>query len=141
MRDAATVILLREDTGGLQVYLLQRVQTMAFASGMHVFPGGTVDPRDAGTAVPLPEHWPERLHADPGPAAALVGAAIRETFGETGVLVATTAQARPSWDGDRLALLRHETSLAQVLPERHRPARRAAGVEPLDHAREGAAPL
>ena len=48
-RDASTVVLLREgdgQPGGLEVYLLRRVDQMAFAAGFCVFPGGGVDPRD-----------------------------------------------------------------------------------------------
>ncbi|MBC7374352.1 MAG: NUDIX hydrolase, partial [Frankiales bacterium] len=43
-RDAATVALLRDSPAGPEVYLLRRVRGMAFAGGMHVFPGGSVDP-------------------------------------------------------------------------------------------------
>ena len=50
-RPAATVVLLRDSPHGVEAYLLRRVTTMAFAAGMHVFPGGTVDPRDADTAL------------------------------------------------------------------------------------------
>ena len=38
-RDAATVALLRDAERGPEVYLLRRVRTMAFAGGMHGFPG------------------------------------------------------------------------------------------------------
>lgn len=78
IRDASTVVLLRDsDGGGVEAWLLTRVTRMAFAAGMTVFPGGCVEPGDAL----LP--W-----AGPAPAqAALVGAAVRETFEETGVLL------------------------------------------------------
>jgi 8-oxo-dGTP pyrophosphatase MutT (NUDIX family) len=46
-RDAATIALIRDGAAGLEVYLLRRVRGMAFAGGMHVFPGGSVDPADA----------------------------------------------------------------------------------------------
>ncbi|HZX07535.1 MAG TPA: NUDIX hydrolase, partial [Kribbella sp.] len=39
-RPAATVILVRD--APLEVYLLRRQRTMAFAAGMTVFPGGRV---------------------------------------------------------------------------------------------------
>jgi 8-oxo-dGTP pyrophosphatase MutT (NUDIX family) len=77
IRDAATVVLLRDGEGGVEAWLLTRVARMAFAAGMTVFPGGRVEASDAD----LP--W-----AGPPPAdAALVGAAVRETFEETGVLL------------------------------------------------------
>ena len=46
VRAAASVVLVREADLGLEVFLLRRAQTMAFAPGMHVFPGGRVDPED-----------------------------------------------------------------------------------------------
>jgi 8-oxo-dGTP pyrophosphatase MutT (NUDIX family) len=46
-RQAATVILLRDGTPGLEVYLLRRTRGMPFAGGMTAYPGGGVDPRDA----------------------------------------------------------------------------------------------
>jgi 8-oxo-dGTP pyrophosphatase MutT (NUDIX family) len=52
-RDAATVMLLRSAgaPGGLEVYMLRRKSSMAFAPGAFVFPGGSVDPRDADEHV------------------------------------------------------------------------------------------
>ncbi len=54
---AATVALVRDGDGGLEVLLMRRPGSMAFAPGMHVFPGGRVDPQaDARPLVrgPLP---------------------------------------------------------------------------------------
>ena len=45
-RHASTVVLLRDGDAGVEAYLLRRLGTMAFAGGMYVFPGGSVDPRD-----------------------------------------------------------------------------------------------
>src|SRR3954464_8096683 len=45
-RHASTVVLLRDRPDGMRAYLLRRTRTMAFAAGMYVFPGGSVDPRD-----------------------------------------------------------------------------------------------
>ena len=42
-RPAATVILLRDAGSGLEAYVLRRRSSMAFAAGMHAFPGGSVD--------------------------------------------------------------------------------------------------
>src|SRR5207249_10564326 len=49
---ASTVVLLRSGRDGLEVLLTRRPSSMAFAAGMHVFPGGRVDPgdRDPGVA-------------------------------------------------------------------------------------------
>src|SRR5215210_4680744 len=122
-RDAATVVLLRDRPAGPEVYLLRRAPSMAFAAGMHVFPGGSVDPRDAAQATawagPPPSHWAGLLGCDEELARALVCAAVRETFEESGILlagsspddvVADTTEA--SWEDDRLALLDRSLSLA-----------------------------
>ena len=93
-RNAATVVLVRPGTAsdGPEVYLLRRQASMAFAAGMCVFPGGGVDPRDFDHAVawagPSPASWAERLGTDEAMARALVCAAVRETFEESGVLLA-----------------------------------------------------
>jgi 8-oxo-dGTP pyrophosphatase MutT (NUDIX family) len=68
-RVAATVVLLRPATSGFEVYAIRRATTMAFASGMYAFPGGSVEPGDAG--VPA--------------------AAVRELAEETGVRLAADA--------------------------------------------------
>jgi len=47
VREAATVVLLRDGADGLETWLMRRVPRMAFAPGMSVFPGGGVDPVDA----------------------------------------------------------------------------------------------
>jgi len=47
---AATVVIVRDATSGLEVLLLRRSDVGAFA-GMWVFPGGRVDDDDAGTDV------------------------------------------------------------------------------------------
>ena len=128
-RDAATVVLLRDRPAGPEVYLLRRAPSMAFAAGMHVFPGGSVDPRDATQATawagPSPQRWAELLGCDEELARALVCAAVRETFEESGILLAggsrddvvadTTAA---DWEDDRLALLDRSLSLAEMLSRR-----------------------
>ena len=91
-RDAATVILLRAAPGDPEVYLLRRLSSMAFAPGAYVFPGGKVDDRDTegghGWAGPPPEQLALALGVPPAGVAALVRAAVRETFEECGVLLA-----------------------------------------------------
>jgi 8-oxo-dGTP pyrophosphatase MutT (NUDIX family) len=129
-RHASTVVLLRDAADGMQAYLLRRTQTMAFAAGMYVFPGGSVDPRDemlddAAWVGPAPTEWAGLLSADERMAKALVCAAVRETFEESGVLlagpgpdtvVADTTGA--DWEADRLALIARELSLAGMLARR-----------------------
>src|SRR5436305_11482184 len=89
-KHAATVVLLRDGASGLEAYLLRRTRSMAFAAGMYVFPGGRVDPRDEALsddawAGPPPTAWAQLLTADESLTKALVCAAVRETFEESGV--------------------------------------------------------
>jgi 8-oxo-dGTP pyrophosphatase MutT (NUDIX family) len=92
VKDASTVILLRDGASGPEVFLLRRVVSMEFAGGMTVFPGGGVDPQDASADVawagPPISWWAERFGVDEARAKALVCAAVRETFEECGVLLA-----------------------------------------------------
>lgn len=86
VRVAATVLLLRPAAPRFEVYLLRRAATMAFASGMYAFPGGAVDPVDAG-GPPLAGTWADRLGRPEPEAQAVVRAAVRELAEETGVRV------------------------------------------------------
>jgi 8-oxo-dGTP pyrophosphatase MutT (NUDIX family) len=125
-RDAATVVLLRDTDAGLEAFLLRRVVGMAFAGGMTVFPGGGVDRRDADAAVawtgPEPEWWAERFDCAVPLARALVCAAVRETFEESGVLLAgpdadsVVSDTRP-YAPARKSLVEREFSLAQFLAD------------------------
>ena len=128
-RLAATVVLLREHDGGPQAYLLRRRASMAFAGGMYAYPGGGVDPRDGGSVIdwagPNAEEWAERLGCSPETAQAVVCAAVRETFEESGVLLAgpdeRTVVADVSgeeWRAARAALEAHELSFAEFLTGR-----------------------
>ncbi len=128
-RSAATVVLLRPGAGGVESYLLRRHLGMAFAGGMYAFPGGGVDPRDedAGTAWagPAAGAWADRMRCDEALARALVCAAVRETFEESGVLLAgpteATVVADPTgddWEADREALVRHDLAFAEFLAKR-----------------------
>lgn len=45
---AATVIVVRDSSAGPEVLLLRRDPDLSFAGGMWVFPGGRIDPVDAG---------------------------------------------------------------------------------------------
>ena len=51
VRDAATVMLLRDGRDGLEVCMLQRNLNSDFVGGAYVFPGGGVDPDDADDEV------------------------------------------------------------------------------------------
>jgi 8-oxo-dGTP pyrophosphatase MutT (NUDIX family) len=85
-RPAATVLLLRDGAAGIEVFMQVRHQGMKFASGALVFPGGRVDPEDHALAAD-PVRSPATVDLDPLSGALRV-AAIRETFEESGVLLA-----------------------------------------------------
>jgi 8-oxo-dGTP pyrophosphatase MutT (NUDIX family) len=129
-RDAATVVVLRPGTDGApEVYLLRRQVSMAFAGGMCVFPGGGVDPRDYDHTVawagPSPAEWAARLGTAEDVARALVCAAVRETFEESGVLLAGTSAdsvvadtTGDDWEADRVALESRELAMTDFLDRR-----------------------
>lgn len=87
---AATLILIRPaaDGGPPEILMLERAETMAFAAGALVFPGGRIDPEDEALAARFPavEDAAARI------------AAIRETIEETGVAPAL----RPAPDASAL---------------------------------------
>jgi 8-oxo-dGTP pyrophosphatase MutT (NUDIX family) len=130
-RDAATVMVLRPSGVGVgvEVLMLRRVAAMKFAPGAYVFPGGSVDPADSDPAVgwhgPDPAEFGARLGASAEMARALVTAAVRETFEESGVLFAgqpgggpLAAPSGPSWEADREALAAGAVTLAGLLSRR-----------------------
>jgi len=130
-RPASTVVLARDGAAGLEVLLLRRSATLAFAPGRHVFPGGSVEPSDA--------EEPPWVDARPAEASFVV-AAVRETFEECGVLLAVDATGAPAvvdpvdpWgEADRTALESASVSLAAVLRRRGL-AVDAAALAPLAH--------
>lgn len=129
-RPASTVILLRDTVGVRpEVYLLRRQQTMAFAAGMTVFPGGRVDPTDSSIADswsgPSPSWFGSRLGCSAEDAAAYVAAAVRETFEESGVLLAgpstesvVSDTTGDDWEADRIALESRSLGFADFLHRR-----------------------
>jgi 8-oxo-dGTP pyrophosphatase MutT (NUDIX family) len=116
MHPAATVLLLREAAGALEVLMMRRGAGLSFMAGMWVFPGGRVDPADASDAIRsrVPAAAGDRgredlrtLHGgfiDEDTALALRVAACRETFEESGVLLARDAAGQPC-DPARVAAL------------------------------------
>ncbi len=109
--------------------MLRRKASMAFAPGAYVFPGGSVDARDADEQVawtgPDAAEWGRIFDAPPSLARALVCAAVRETFEESGVMLAGESAdsvvadtTSDEWEADRHALLDHSVSLAELLGRR-----------------------
>jgi 8-oxo-dGTP pyrophosphatase MutT (NUDIX family) len=89
IRDAATVIVIRDPGGAPRVLMGQRGATAAFMPDKFVFPGGAVDRGDASVplAAPLPAPCAAALAAEApaGIGAALAAAAVRELWEETGL--------------------------------------------------------
>jgi 8-oxo-dGTP pyrophosphatase MutT (NUDIX family) len=96
---AATVLLLRETDAGLQVLMTKRAAGLSFMAGLWVFPGGRVEPADESPAVlerldglgpDVTARMRDRMGQQlPTPVTlAIHVAACRETFEESGVLLA-----------------------------------------------------
>lgn len=122
-KDAATIVVVRDGESDLECFLMRRQSTMAFAPGMYVFPGGGVQDDDGDDVPRVGPEWPEfaeRLLCPPELAGALVVAAVRETFEETGVLLAgpdgdTVVADTSEYHDAREALENREYSFASFL--------------------------
>ncbi len=98
LRDAATVMLVRDavdEAGGpaIEVCMLRRNLASEFVAGAYVFPGGSVDPEDLGTAASefcrgLTDVEASAILGVESGGLAFWVAALRECFEESGVLVA-----------------------------------------------------
>jgi 8-oxo-dGTP pyrophosphatase MutT (NUDIX family) len=125
-RNAATVMLLRScRPDGVEVLMLRRTAAMKFAPGAYVFPGGSVDAADFSAEIgwlgPSPADFGARLGCSAELAGALVCAAVRETFEESGVLLAgapdgaVAGLADSTWEADRMALTAGTLTLPGLL--------------------------
>ncbi len=95
IRNAATIIVVRNRSTTPSVLMGQRGARAAFMPNKFVFPGGAVDEDDAKVplARPLPQLCSARLNesAPPGMARALAAAAVRELWEETGQILGVPA--------------------------------------------------
>ncbi len=101
-RPAATVLLLRDGSQGIEVLMTRRSMTASFAPGAYVFPGGGIDAADAAAhdlAHRRPSQDDNRLTQ--------AIAAIRESFEELGILLARHPDGRHADASDIAALDRH----------------------------------
>jgi len=93
-RDASSVILMRSGGEGEQALLIRRHASLAFAGGTWVFPGGKLEPSDASPetlkALGLADEYPGIAagRAEHEKSRGLIVAACRETFEETGIVLA-----------------------------------------------------
>lgn len=105
IRNAATVIVLRDRDTTPRILMGQRGAAAAFMPNKFVFPGGAVDVADAD--VPLAGTIPDPCHARladdaaPGMQHALGAAAVRELWEETGLILGRpgrwTGTPPPDW--------------------------------------------
>ncbi len=98
------MILLRDAPrkGGIEVLMLKRSESSDFAASMHVFPGGGVEEQDCGEEMAALCHGLNVVQASlllpdassPERALGILVAGIRETFEETGILLARELSGR-----------------------------------------------
>ena len=89
MRDAATLLLVRDTAAGLEVFMVERPGAADFG-GMHVFPGGKVDAADSNVeslCTDLTDSLASERLGIARNGLAFWTAAIREAFEEAGVLL------------------------------------------------------
>jgi 8-oxo-dGTP pyrophosphatase MutT (NUDIX family) len=98
-KDAATLILVRRQSGGPRILMGQRAQGHAFMPNKYVFPGGRLDAADC-RVKPAKDLHPatlakllHRMRGRPSETRArgLAHAAVRETWEEAGLLFGRTA--------------------------------------------------
>lgn len=123
-RPAATVMVVRDAPDGLEIFLVKRHALSSVLAGAHVFPGGKVDDHDRLSTdhpvwAPSAPDLRARLN-EPGidrqTAASLYLAAIRETFEESGVLLARGARHKQARQAAALVRqgLRFDEALTQI---------------------------
>lgn len=104
-RDAASLVIHRQSSGGVEVLMGRRGQRDRFRPGVYVFPGGGLERADsrAKPVKPLHHHVaPEMAVGNVTRRAnALAMAAVREAYEEAGLLFATKGDVgvvnHPSW--------------------------------------------
>jgi 8-oxo-dGTP pyrophosphatase MutT (NUDIX family) len=122
-RPAATVILLRA-ARDVEVLVIRRHENLAFMGGMWVFPGGALAQSDSEpeALARIPDAARRRcgefltLHGAPLPAEQCLGltvAAFRETYEETGVMLATRASGAPLSAAETSALEAERKAVAE----------------------------
>ena len=126
-RPASTILLLRDSTvtrGEIEVFMMVRHYEIDFSSGALVFPGGSVDKGDQEIiANPALYSGGEGLDAS---ALSFRIAAVRETFEESGILLARASGSNSLVDArhaseieaaHRAALCEGKTTFSKILAE------------------------
>jgi 8-oxo-dGTP pyrophosphatase MutT (NUDIX family) len=105
---ASTLILTRDATQGIEVYLLKRSEKSGFMAGHYVFPGGAIERDDGDWSF-----WESRVDVSAEEVQGILGgglpfdlalghsvAAVRETFEECGVLLAVEKKGGRQTEAD-----------------------------------------
>jgi 8-oxo-dGTP pyrophosphatase MutT (NUDIX family) len=111
-RDAASLILLREGTTGLEVLIGRRGKGARFMPGRYVFPGGRVSAEDA-------RRWAGEADDDERRLRALKHAALRETFEETGLVVGRPVPSAPAGSNGALSPIEQAYARRGLAPMLH----------------------
>ena len=109
-RPAATVTLIRDGDGGVEILMLQRNLNAGFAPGAYVFPGGTLDALDDTSETQalcdgITDEQASRALGIAAGGLAYWAAAIRESFEEAGLLIA--------YDGNRRLVALDDTDVVE----------------------------
>ena len=99
---AATVMVLRDTPGGIEVLMVQRTKKADFAGGALLFPGGKVDEDDHHLLASKLCHFSEAIDNE---LRALRIAGAREIFEEAGLLFARDAESRQLIDDVRAQVI------------------------------------
>jgi 8-oxo-dGTP pyrophosphatase MutT (NUDIX family) len=124
-RPASTILLLRDGTAGeIEVFMMVRHYEIDFNSGALVFPGGSVDATDK-EIIARPELYSGGEGLDAADLSFRI-AAVRETFEESGILLARPQGSTALVDakrateieaGHRAALCESKTTFPKVLAD------------------------
>jgi glyoxylase-like metal-dependent hydrolase (beta-lactamase superfamily II)/8-oxo-dGTP pyrophosphatase MutT (NUDIX family) len=99
------VVLLRGQGDGRQAYWVKRSDAVPYMPGFRAFPGGTVNREDAALEI---------AGAAPGEARTLMACVMRETFEETGVLMAAPGSPLGDLEPARARLLAGEATFPEL---------------------------
>jgi 8-oxo-dGTP pyrophosphatase MutT (NUDIX family) len=131
-RDAASLILLRDEGRGHQVLVGRRPPKARFLPGRYVFPGGSVEPDDsrAGSASELNRELIDLMAVGGSlmQARGLAMAAVRETFEETGLLLAAPGDVGAARSASWTAI-----GANGLAPALHRLAYVGRAITPVEH--------
>ena len=108
VRAAATLVMLRDAPGGLEVFLIRRHGLSDVLGGAYVFPGGKVDDGDA--LLDMASHLddqPQRLHA-------VLGEPQLDARSAAGIYVTALREGRAF--GDMVAQLQLRLAASQLTP-------------------------